>query len=68
MKSQCKKYSFPFNEKEIPNNGIYILFEKGETGHLTNRIVKIGSHTGVNQLPARLNQHFIKENKDRSIF
>jgi len=25
-----KKHSFPFNEQEIPENGIYILFEKGE--------------------------------------
>ena len=63
-----KKYSFPFNEQEIPENGIYILFEKGEFAHSANRIVRIGTHTGKNQLRSRLFQHFLNENKDRSIF
>jgi len=63
-----KKYSFPFDEQEIPENGIYILFEKGEFTHSTNRIVRIGTHTGNNQLRSRLFQHFLNENKDRSIF
>jgi len=63
-----KKHSFPFNEQEIPKNGIYILFEKGEFAHSTNRIVRIGTHTGNNQLRSRLFQHFLNENKDRSIF
>ena len=63
-----KKYTFPFNEKEIPENGIYILFERGESAHETERIVRIGTHTGVNQLRSRLFQHFLNENKDRSIF
>ena len=63
-----KKHSFPFNEQEIPKNGIYILFEKGEFAHSTNRIVRIGTHTGNNQLRSHLFQHFLNENKDRSIF
>lgn len=63
-----KKYSFPFNEQEIPENGIYILFEKDEFAHSINRIVRIGTHTGNNQLRSRLFQHFLNENKDRSIF
>jgi hypothetical protein len=62
------RYTFPFNEKEIPLNGIYLLFEKGEHGHQGDRIVRIGSHTGNNQLRSRLKQHFLMENKDRSIF
>jgi len=49
-------------------NGIYILFEDGEIAHGTNRIVRIGTHTGKDQLRSRLKQHFILENKDRSIF
>jgi hypothetical protein len=49
-------------------NGIYVLFEEGEIAHGTRRIVRIGTHTGNNQLPARLRQHFLVENKDRSIF
>jgi ADP-ribosylglycohydrolase len=63
-----KKYSYPFNEQKIPKNGIYILFEKGEFAHTTNRIVRIGTHTGKNKLPSRLKEHFVNENKDRSIF
>jgi hypothetical protein len=63
-----KRFEFPFNEKEIPRNGIYILFEKKEKGHGLDRIVRVGTHTGNNQLPSRLRQHFINENKDRSIF
>jgi hypothetical protein len=59
---------FPFDSKPIPANGIYILFETGEYGHGTNRIVRIGTHTGDNQLRSRLQQHFLLENKDRSIF
>lgn len=63
-----KRLHFPFNENGIPLNGIYILFEKGEMAHDTDRIVRIGTHTGNNQLRSRLWQHFINENKDRSIF
>ena len=66
--SNMKRLRFPFDEKDISKNGIYILFEKGEKGHGTDRIVRVGTHTGNNQLPSRLNQHFVNENKDRSIF
>jgi hypothetical protein len=50
----------------FPLNGIYILFEKGETAHDTNRIVRVGTYPGDKQLRSR--QHFLVENKDRSIF
>ena len=63
-----KKFSFPFDEKQIPENGVYVLFEKAEFAHSTSRIVRIGTHTGQNQLRSRLFQHFLRENKDRSIF
>lgn len=63
-----KKHSFPFSEQKIPKNGIYILFEKREFAHSTDRIVRIGTHTGKNKLPSRLKEHFVNENKDRSIF
>jgi len=66
--SDLPKLGFPFEVSQIPQNGIYVLFEAGELAHQTNRIVRIGTHTGNNQLPSRLEQHFIKENKDRSIF
>jgi hypothetical protein len=61
-------HSFPFNPNDIPLNGIYVLFEEGELAHGTNRIVRIGTHTGNNQLRSRLDQHFTREHKDRSIF
>lgn len=66
--SQLPKFRFPFERSCIPRNGIYILFERGENGHSCERIVRVGTHTGRNQLPSRLQQHFLKENKDRSIF
>lgn len=65
---QLPRYNFSFDAKSIPQNGIYILFENGEQGHEADRIVRIGAHTGKNQLRSRLMQHFTKENKDRSIF
>jgi hypothetical protein len=65
-----KRYYFPFQEfrKEIPLNGIYIIFELGEKYQEFDRIVRVGTHTGNNQLYSRLKEHFIKENKNRSIF
>jgi hypothetical protein len=66
--NNLKRFKFPFNENDIPLNGIYVLFEKGEIAHNVDRIVRVGTHTGNNQLRSRLEQHFIKENKDRSIF
>jgi len=66
--NNAKRFSFPFGNNEIPLNGIYILFEKGEFGHDVDRIVRIGTHTGKNQLSSRIYQHFLNENKDRSIF
>ena len=64
------RYSFPFKqrEKEILQNGIYIIFERGEHFMNFDRIVRVGTHNGDNQLRSRLNQHFVKENKNRSIF
>lgn len=68
--NEQKRYSFPFKHSinEIPKNGIYIIFENGEKYKNLDRIVRVGTHTGNNQLRSRLNQHFIKENKNRSIF
>jgi len=70
MFNEQKRYYFPFEHfiNEIPKNGIYIIFEKGEKYKTLDRIVRVGTHTGNNQLRSRLNQHFIKENKNRSIF
>lgn len=62
------RHNFPYTAESIPKNGIYFLFEKGEVAHDGERIVRVGTHTGNNQLLSRLNQHFVTENKDRSIF
>lgn len=62
------RYRFPFSKENIPLNGIYILFESTEKAHGADRIVRAGTHTGSNQLRSRLKQHFIDQNKDRSIF
>ena len=66
--NRLPRHGFPFDELAIPRNGIYVLFEKGEHAHGADRIVRVGTHTGENQLPSRLKQHFLNENKDRSIF
>lgn len=62
------RHRVPFDAAEIPANGIYLLFEKGEGAHGDERLVRVGTHTGEGQLPSRLRQHFINQNKDRSIF
>ena len=63
-----ERFKFPFDSSRIPQNGIYVLFELEERAHNLDRIVRVGTHTGNGQLPSRLKQHFINENKDRSIF
>jgi hypothetical protein len=61
-------HTFPFDSARLPLNGIYVLFERGEECHDGNRIVRVGTHTGDRQLRSRMLQHFVNENKDRSIF
>jgi Fe-S cluster biosynthesis and repair protein YggX len=68
MVNDMRRYTFPFDEKRLPKNGIYILFEKEELAHGGDRIVRVGTHQGDNRLISRLKEHFIIENKDRSIF
>lgn len=65
---QLPAFSFPFEDSSIPLNGVYVLYEAGETAHGANRIVRVGTHTGKDQLRSRLKQHFVNEQKDRSIF
>lgn len=68
LANKLPRLRFPFNDADVPNNGIYILFEQNELAHGVDRIVRIGTHTGENQLCPRLKQHFLLEKKDRSIF
>lgn len=68
--NNLSRFSYPFEKSLIiiPSNGIYIKFEKGEKIEGLDRIVRIGTHTGNNQLHSRLFQHFENENQRRSIF
>ena len=54
---------------KIPfEDGIYIMFEKGQKQGDFDRIVRVGTHTAEGRLKARLKDHFISRNKDGSIF
>ena len=66
--SSKQRFTFPYDPAMIPPDGLYVLFEEGETGHGADRIVRVGSHTGDRRLSQRLGEHFVRENKDRSIF
>ena len=67
--NDLRRHQFPFDEDALPENGIYVLFENGEHAHGgLDRIVRIGTHTGQGNLRQRLAEHFLTENKDRSIF
>ena len=50
------------------NNGIYVMFERGELYKGRNRIVRVGSHRSPDRLKKRLKNHFINKNADGSIF
>lgn len=49
-------------------NGIYIMFEKGQKVGDFDRIVRVGTHTSDGRLKTRLKDHFLTSNKDGSIF
>ncbi len=66
--TELPRHGADFNDADLPRNGLYVLFQKGETAHEADRIVSVGSHRGDAQLINRLHQHFHKPIKDRSIF
>ena len=78
MTSECGKlhdkfsilprFSLGYQKEQVPSNGIYVVYESGETAHNADRIVRIGTHRGEGNLPKRLNEHLYTPNKDRSIF
>lgn len=67
-----ERFSFPYDKKELKiisdSNGLYVLFEKGETYKTFDRIVRIGSHDGNGRLIKRLNNHFHSTNHRLSVF
>lgn len=62
------KFSHGYSMEDLPRNGIYLVFEKGEMAHGVDRIVRVGTHTGQNNLGKRIFEHLYKPNKDRSVF
>lgn len=49
-------------------DGIYLVYEQGETYHGMPRIVRVGTHTAPGRLRQRLRDHFVKEDRNSSIF
>jgi hypothetical protein len=68
--NNLERFTYPFENRlnSMPENGIYVKFEKGEKHNGLDRIVRVGTVTGENNLKKRLIEHFITENKNRSIF
>ncbi|MEG0181155.1 MAG: hypothetical protein RR657_04635, partial [Peptostreptococcaceae bacterium] len=57
------------NVKDLKfDNGIYIMFENGETYQGMDRVVRVGTHRADGRLVTRLNNHFTSNNADSSIF
>ncbi|UMB61098.1 hypothetical protein MHL31_02585 [Lutibacter sp. A80] len=67
-----ERFSFPYDRKELKeltnSNGLYVLFEKGETYNDFDRIVRIGSHDGNDRLIKRLGNHFNSKLHRGSVF
>lgn len=62
------RYSYNMINQIPWDNGIYVMFEVGEKYNGFDRIVRIGTHTSNGRLKQRLRDHFLKENKEGSIF
>ena len=59
--AELPSVAYPFNLSELPENGIYFFYEKGQTwGHGGNqpRIVRIGTHRDGN-FRSRIAEHFL---------
>ena len=61
------RFVYPYDENYLPKNGIYVQFEKNEFAHSYDRIVRIGTHDGQNNLKQRIFEHF-KIEGIRSVF
>lgn len=68
--ARCPLISYPFNEDDLPKNGIYFFYEAGEFsqhGDHLQRIVRIGTHNDGN-FRKRIANHYLSkyENKKMS--
>lgn len=59
---------YPYNKGSLSENGIYILFENGERYGEFDRIVRVGSHRGINRLTERISEHYLADDHRNSIF
>ena len=62
------RYTWAEIDKVPFQNGIYLIFEEGETYQEMPRIVRVGTHTAPDRLRQRLKDHFVRENHNGSIF
>ena len=54
---------------DIPfEDGVYVVYERGETYHGFARVVHVGAHTAPGRLKQRLADHFVREDHNGSIF
>jgi hypothetical protein len=56
---------FPFQLQSLPLNGIYFFYEKGESGHEDQRIVRIGTHK-QNNFRSRIREHYLLGREHRT--
>ena len=65
------RHDHAFARADLPANGLYFFFERGETvevnGQVIDRIVRIGTHKKEGRLPGRLGDHFAG-NRRGSVF
>lgn len=75
----CKlpRYNYETPRNQLPHNGVYIFYERGQTLNINNcvadKIVRIGTHKKDNRFRRRMREHFgnvssLKGNKNGSVF
>ncbi len=68
------RYNYLTASRDLPINGIYFFFEKGEkVEHGVERIVRVGTHKVDDRFRGRIGQHYgsrssLKGNKNASVF
>jgi hypothetical protein len=66
--NSLQAFRFPFDEwSDSHKRNLHPFRERGDRAR-HEPFVRVGTHTGDKQLRSRLRQHFLVENKDRSIF
>jgi hypothetical protein len=69
--SALPRFGGMFARAEVPSDGIYFFFERGETvqhrGRVFDRVVRVGTHRVDGRLPVRLRSHY-SGNRRGSVF